>query len=54
MSRPRFAPELSAWLEANAFGLDADSALAAEVLTRLAADGVLGLPSPTPVPSDPS
>ena len=39
----RRAPELSGWLEANAFGLDTDSALAAEVLPRLAADGVLGV-----------
>lgn len=39
----RRARELSGWLEANAFGLDTDSALAAEVLPRLAADGELGV-----------
>jgi alkylation response protein AidB-like acyl-CoA dehydrogenase len=36
------ASELSVWLEANAGSLDAGAALAAEVLPRLAAGGVLG------------
>jgi alkylation response protein AidB-like acyl-CoA dehydrogenase len=36
------ASELSVWLEANALGLDAGAALAADVLPRLAAGGVLG------------
>jgi alkylation response protein AidB-like acyl-CoA dehydrogenase len=36
------ASELSVWLEANAGSLDADAALAAEVLPRLGAGGALG------------
>jgi alkylation response protein AidB-like acyl-CoA dehydrogenase len=44
MSAPAapFAPALLAWLEANAYSLDTEAALAAEVLPHLAAGGVLG------------
>lgn len=40
------APDLSAWLEKNAFDLDTDSALSAEILPRLAANGLPGVGVP--------
>ena len=40
------ALDLSAWLEKNAFELDTDSALSAEILPRLAANGLPGVGVP--------